>query len=106
MWVRDLVKNRLEDKDQMETFIAASDAPVDWTVIRNPPLYEGPIGQPYDVYARIELDHSSQITYADLAAFALSEVVAPRHAGQFVTVTEPLKNADLLAAARIAEPNG
>lgn len=104
LWLRDLVKNRVLDKDDMEAFIAASDAPVDWTVIRNPAIYEGDIGRAHDVYTRIELNRSSQVTYADLAAFALSEVTAPRHVGQFLTITEPLDDATLMAAAEVAPP--
>lgn len=101
-WLRDLVKNRVYDKDDMEAFIAASQAPVDWTVIRNPAIYEGELGRPHEVYTRIELDRSSRVTYQDLAAFALSEVSQPRHIGQFLTITEPLEDADLLAAAEVA----
>jgi uncharacterized protein YbjT (DUF2867 family) len=101
-WLRDLVKNRVLDKDHTEEFIAASDAPVDWTVIRNPSIYEGELGRPHEVYTRIELDRSSRVTYQDLAAFALSEVVTPRHVGQFLTITEPLEDTSLLAAAEIA----
>ena len=96
------MKNRVLDKDDMEAFIAASDAPVDWTVIRNPSIYEGPKGLPHDVYTRIELDRSSKITYADLAAFAVAEAVSPRHVGQFLTITEPLDDAALMAAAEVA----
>ena len=101
-WLRDLVKNRVHDKDDMEAFIAASEAPVDWTVIRNPAIYEGELGRPHEVYTRIELDRSSRVTYQDLAAFALSEVTRPRHIGQFLTITEPLEDGDLLAAAEVA----
>lgn len=101
-WLRDLVQNRVLDKDYTEEFIAASDAAVDWTVIRNPAIYEGELGRPHDVYTRIELDRSSCVTYQDLAAFALSEVTAPRHVGQFLTITEPLEDTALLAAAQIA----
>jgi len=102
LWLRDLVKNRVLDKDDMEAFIAQSDAPIDWTVIRNPAIYEGNIDRPHAVYTQIELNRSSQITYADLAAFALSEVTAPKHIGQFLTITEPLDGADLMAKATVA----
>lgn len=101
-WLRDLVQNRVLDKDYTEEFIAASDAAVDWTVIRNPAIYEGEVGRPHDVYTRIELDRSSRVSYQDLAAFALSEVTAPRHVGQFLTITEPLEDTALLAAAQVA----
>lgn len=101
-WLRDLVKNRIDDKDDMEAFIASSDAPVDWTVIRNPAIYEGEKGRDYDVYTQITLDRSSQITYADLAEFAVSEVENPQHVGQFLTITEPLETADFMASAQPA----
>ncbi|HZV11527.1 MAG TPA: NAD(P)H-binding protein, partial [Novosphingobium sp.] len=101
-WLRDLVQNRVLDKDDMEAFIAASDAPVDWTVIRNPAIYEGPKGLPHAVYTRVELNRSSKITYADLAAFAVAEVEQPRHVGQFLTITEPMDDAALMAAAEVA----
>lgn len=100
-WLRDLVKNRVTDKDNMEAFIAASEADIAWTVIRNPRIYEGP-SRPYDVYEKIELNRSSQITYGDLAAFALSEVVAPQHVGQFLTITEAQDDPGLMAAAQVA----
>jgi uncharacterized protein YbjT (DUF2867 family) len=101
-WLRDLVKNRITDKDDMEAFIAASDAPVKWTVIRNPSIYEGEKGRDYGVYTRITLDRSSKITYADLAAFAVSEVEHPQHIGQFLSITEPLDNKSFMANAEIA----
>jgi len=104
LWLRDLVKNRVLDKDDMEAFIAQSNAPVDWTVIRNPAIYEGESGRTHAVYTQIELNRSSQITYADLAAFALSEVSAPQHLGQFLTITEPLDDATLMADATVAAP--
>jgi len=101
-WLRDFVQNRINDKDDMEAFIASSDAPIKWTVIRNPEIYEGEKGQAYGVYTQITLDRSSQITYADLAAFALSEVEAPQHVGQFLTITEPLADKVLMTRAKIA----
>ncbi|MFT4248829.1 MAG: NAD(P)H-binding protein [Pseudomonas sp.] len=101
-WLRDLVRNRVHDKDDMEAFIAASDAPVDWTVIRNPAIYDGPAGRPHEVYTKITLNRSSRITYADLAAFTLSELQAPRHIGQFLTITEPQDDAALMRAATVA----
>jgi nucleoside-diphosphate-sugar epimerase len=101
-WLRDLVGNRVKDKDDMEALIAASKADVDWTVIRNPRIYDGPIGRPHNVYERIELNRSSCVTYADLAAFSLAEIVSPRHARQFLTITEPQDDPALMAAARVA----
>ena len=103
VWLRRLVENRLLDKDEMERFIASSTASVDWTVIRNPVIYDGPRGNPHAVYTRIELNRSSRITYADLAAFAIAEVETPRHVGQFLTITEPLDDPDLMARAEVAE---
>jgi putative NADH-flavin reductase len=88
--VRDWVGKRLEDKDNMEAFILASDEPIDWTVIRNPVIYDGEKGQPFGVHEQIELDETSKITYADLAGFALSEAVDPKHVGKILTITEPL----------------
>lgn len=105
LWLRDLVGHRVKDKDDMEAFIAASQADVDWTVIRNPAIYEGPIGRPHEVYVKIELNRSSRITYADLAAFTLSEIVAPQHVGQFLTITEPQDDASLMQAATVAPPS-
>ncbi|WP_353807616.1 NAD(P)-dependent oxidoreductase [Agromyces sp. SYSU T00194] len=86
----ELVGNRVVDKDRMEAFLAASDAPIRWTVCRNPYIYEGPVGQPHGVHESIELDSSSQVTYADLAEFAIGEVLDPQYAGKFLTITEPL----------------
>ncbi|MFF5179778.1 NAD(P)-dependent oxidoreductase [Micromonospora sp. NPDC000316] len=88
--LRELVGNRVADKDDMEAFIAASDAPVDWTVIRNPLIYDGPAGQPYGVHEKIVLDDTSKVTYTDLAAFTLSEITEPKHVGKILTITEPL----------------
>jgi uncharacterized protein YbjT (DUF2867 family) len=101
-WLRDLVKNRINDKDDMEAFIAASDAPLKWTVIRNPEIYEGEKGRDYDVYTQITFDRSSQITYADLADFAVSEVEEPQHVGQFLSITEPLDNKGFMQNAKVA----
>ena len=103
VWLRRLVENRLLDKDEMEAFIASSGAPIDWTVVRNPVIYDGPRGRPHEVYTRIELNGSSRITYADLAAFVIAEVETPRHIGQFLTITEPLDDPALMAGAEIAE---
>lgn len=102
LWLRDLVGNRAKDKDDMEAFIAASQADVEWTVIRNPAIYDGPLGRKHDVYTKIELNRSSRVTYADLAAFAISEVVSPAHVRQFLTITEPLDDPALLSSATVA----
>ena len=101
-WLRDLVKNRVHDKDKMEAFIAESDAPIKWTVIRNPAIYDGEKGQNYNVYTQITIDRSSRITYLDLADFAVSEVEEPQHIGQFLSITEPLDNKDFMASAEVA----
>jgi uncharacterized protein YbjT (DUF2867 family) len=90
VWLRDLVGERVKDKDDMEALVMATEAPVDWTVIRNPRIYEGPKGQPYDVYTQIELDRTSRITYGDLADFAISEATNPKHVGELLTITEPM----------------
>jgi uncharacterized protein YbjT (DUF2867 family) len=103
-WLRELVGERVKDKDSMEAFIAASNADVEWTVIRNPRIYEGSIGQKYDVYEKIILDRSSKITYADLSYFTLSEITSPKHIGQFLTITEPLDNEEFMVKARRALP--
>jgi len=101
-WLRDLVKNRLYDKDDMEAFIAGSEAPIKWTVIRNPAIYDGEEGRDYNVYTQITVDRSSKITYIDLADFAVSEVEKARHVGQFLSITEPLDNKDFMASAKVA----
>ncbi|MDN5005501.1 NAD(P)-dependent oxidoreductase [Bradyrhizobium sp. GCM10027634] len=101
--LRGLVQNRILDKDEMEEFIASNRVPIDWTVIRNPLIYDGPLGRPHDVYTRIELNRSAKITYADLAAFALAEIEVPRHVGQFLTITEPLDDLALMAEAEVAK---
>lgn len=101
--LRSLVGNRVLDKDEMEKVVAASSASVDWTVIRNPAIYHGPLGRPHQVYTRIELNRSSRITYEDLAAFAIAEVETPRHVRQFLTITEPLDDPVLMAKAEVAE---
>lgn len=89
-WLRELVGNRVEDKDRMEEFLAASDSDIRWTVVRNPAIYEGPAGREHAVHERIELDSSSRITYADLAEFAIAEALDPQHTHRFLTITEPL----------------
>ena len=101
-WLRDLVKNRVYDKDGMEAFIAGSDASIKWTVIRNPAIYDGEKGRDYNVYTRITLDRSSKITYLDLADFAVSEVEEAQHVGQFLSITEPLDNKNFMASAEVA----
>ncbi|MEC9433148.1 MAG: NAD(P)H-binding protein [Pseudomonadota bacterium] len=101
--LRGLVGNRILDKDGMEALVAATDAPVDWTVVRNPVIYDGPRGRPHQVYTRIELNRSARITHEDLAAFALAEVETPRHVGRFLTITEPLDDPELMARAETAE---
>lgn len=90
--LRELVGNRVKDKDDMEALLAGADTAVRWTVCRNPAIYEGDGGRPHGVHERIELDQSSRITYADLADFALDEVTVPRHSGKFLTITEPLSD--------------
>lgn len=92
-WLRELVGNRVFDKDRMEEFLAESGSPIRWTVCRNPAIYEGE-RRPHGVHESIRLDWSSQITYADLAEFALDEVAVPRHSGKFWTITEPLTGKD------------
>jgi len=101
-WLRDLVKNRVYDKDDMEAFIAGSDASIKWTVIRNPAIYDGEKGRDYNVYTRITIDRSSKITYLDLADFAVSEVEEAQHVGQFLSITEPLDNKNFMASAEVA----
>lgn len=101
-WLRDLVKNRVFDKDEMEAFIRGSDAPIKWTVIRNPAIYAGEKGRDYEVYTRITLDRSSKITYADLADFAVSEVERPQHVNQILSITEPLDNKTFMENAEVA----
>ena len=101
-WLRDLVKNRLYDKDDMEAFIAASNAQIKWTVIRNPAIYDGEKGRDYNVYTQITIDRSSKITYLDLADFAVSELEEAQHVGQFLSITEPLDNKDFMASAEVA----
>jgi uncharacterized protein YbjT (DUF2867 family) len=100
VWLLDLVGQRVKDKDDMEAFVRASDAPVLTTVVRNPRIYDGP-SAPYDVYETIELNRTSQITYGDLAGFAINELLNPKHVGQFLTITEPLleETAETLATA-------
>lgn len=88
--LRDMVGNRVVDKDRMEQLLAEADTEISWTVIRNPYIYEGPLGTPYGVHEKIVLDASSRITYADLATFAIGEALDPQHPGTFLTVTEPL----------------
>lgn len=88
--LRELVGRRVADKDDMEAYVLASGADVDWTVIRNPLIYDGPRGREHAVHERIVLDDTSRITYADLAAFTLSEITAPQHVGKILTITEPL----------------
>lgn len=100
--LRGIVQNRIFDKDDMEALIAESRAAIDWTVVRNPIIYDGPRGRPHDVYTCIELNRSSKVTYSDLAAFALAEIETPRHIGQFLTITEPLDDPALMAKAHIA----
>ncbi|HEY0188114.1 MAG TPA: NAD(P)H-binding protein [Cellulomonas sp.] len=89
-WLRDLVGNRVGDKDRMEELLAGYGAgEVRWTVGRNPAIYEGP-RRPHAVHEHIVLDRSSRITYADLATFAIDEALEPRYTGKFLTITEPL----------------
>jgi len=99
-WLRDLVGQRVKDKDDMEEFVRTSVVPVRTTVVRNPRIYEGP-SSPYGVYETIELNRTSQVTYADLAAFAIAELLSPRYVGKFLTITEPLleETPETLAAA-------
>lgn len=88
--LRQLVGKRVADKDDMEALLVASDTPVCWTVVRNPLIYDGPQGRPHAVHESIELDETSKITYADLSAFVLSELLEPRHPRTFLSITEPL----------------
>ncbi len=88
--LRDKVGNRVRDKDRMEELLASATTDIVWTVIRNPYIYDGPVGTPYGIFEKIELDDTSRVTYADLAAFAISEALEPKHPDTFVTITEPL----------------
>lgn len=88
--LRDLVGNRVADKDHMEQLLSESTAPLSWTVVRNPYIYAGERGRPHAVYRRIELDDTSSIAYPDLAAFALAELLEPRFEREILTITEPL----------------
>jgi putative NADH-flavin reductase len=103
--LRNLMQGRVCDKDDMEEFIASSSAPVDWTVIRNPVIYAGTSGHAHDVYARIELNRSSRISQAALAAFAIAEVETPKYVGRFLTITESLDDTALMAKAERAKPS-
>nr|WP_269328154.1 NAD(P)H-binding protein [Kineosporia mesophila] len=88
--LRDMVGNRVFDKDRMEQQLLDTDTEIAWTVIRNPYIYEGPLGTPHAVHEKIVLDETSRITYADLATFAIGEALQPQHPNTFLTITEPL----------------
>ncbi|MDP9829586.1 NAD(P)-dependent oxidoreductase [Kineosporia succinea] len=88
--LRDMVGNRVVDKDRMEQVLLEAETDVVWTVIRNPYIYEGPLGTPHAVHEKIVLDETSRITYADLATFAIGEALRPQYPNTFLTITEPL----------------
>ncbi|MFT4123839.1 MAG: NAD(P)H-binding protein [Microbacteriaceae bacterium] len=88
--LRDTVGHRVADKDRMEALLAAADTEIVWTVIRNPYIYDGPLGTPHGVFEHIVLDDTSKVTYADLATFAIGEALDPKYPNTFVTITEPL----------------
>lgn len=96
--LRDMVGNRVVDKDRMEQVLLETRSDVSWTVIRNPYIYEGPIGTPHAVHEQIVLDETSRITYADLATFAIGEALQPQHPNTFLTITEPLTGSQGSAA--------
>ncbi|MFC5338848.1 NAD(P)-dependent oxidoreductase [Leucobacter denitrificans] len=89
--LRDWVGKRVKDKDDMEAFIDANrDAPIDFTVIRNPLIYPGQGGRPFGVFEQVEFDDTSKIPVSDLARFAIAEAVDGIFVNKFVSISEPL----------------
>lgn len=92
--LRDWVKNRVNDKDDMEAFVEAHrESPIDFTVIRNPLIYPSEGGRPFGVFEHVEFDDTSKIASADLARFALAEAVDGQFVNKFVSISEPLTGA-------------
>lgn len=89
--LRDWVGKRVKDKDDMEAFVDEQrDAPIDFTVIRNPLIYPGQGGRPFGVFEQVEFDDTSKIPVSDLARFAIAEAVDGKFLNTFVSISEPL----------------
>ncbi|MER6852519.1 NAD(P)H-binding protein [Streptomyces flaveolus] len=77
---------RLKDKETMETVIRAST--VDWTIIRAPRISEQPPRGDYQVGERLRIEPEDSVSRVGVASFVLSELTAPAHVGQVLTIRE------------------
>lgn len=67
-----LLRPNLEDKQRHEELIRASE--LDWTLIRPPRLTNGPATGRYRTGSDIRMRPTAQVSRADVAAFALSQL--------------------------------
>ncbi|MEV5492903.1 NAD(P)H-binding protein [Streptomyces bobili] len=86
---------RLKDKESMETVIRAG--AVDWTIVRAPRISEQPPCGHYQVGERLRIESQDSVSRVGVASFVLSELTAPSHVGQALTIREearpPLRQA-------------
>lgn len=84
LWQR--MGERLRDKETMEPVIRASST--DWTIVRAPRISEEPPIGDYRVGERLRIEPESSVSRASVARFVLSELTAPAHVGQALTICE------------------
>jgi putative NADH-flavin reductase len=70
------IHDRMEDKDEMERLIQASD--LEWTLVRPPALTNGKKRGRYRVGTTLRMSVFSKISRADVAHFMLNELAVPR----------------------------
>lgn len=82
--VHRLLRNIYEDMARMEDLVMASD--LDWTLVRPAALRDGPQRGIYRLEETMAIRGGMQIRRADLAAFMLKELSAPRYIRKAVAI--------------------
>lgn len=84
---RRILRHVLEDQRRAEDCIRASNA--EWTIVRAPPLLNGPKRGRYEVEREKPVGTSYEMTRADVAEFMVREMVAKKFSRQAVGIGYP-----------------
>lgn len=84
-WRRFTSEEEADDRAEQERIVRSSR--LDWTLVKPSRLTDNGVGESYRANADLEIGLRSTIARDTLAAFLLSEIIAPKFVGQAVYVT-------------------